>query len=68
MYTDGLIERRGESLDRGIVRLGELLDECRGLGTQECSEQLAVQLSPRDDDVALLVVRSWPDLFRLTVN
>jgi hypothetical protein len=57
MYTDGLIERRGESLDRGIVRLGELLDECRGLGNQECSEQLAVQLSPRDDDVALLVVQ-----------
>ena len=57
MYTDGLIERRGESLDRGIARLGELLDECRGLGNQECSEQLAVQLSPRDDDVALLVVQ-----------
>jgi PAS domain S-box-containing protein len=56
MYTDGLIERRGESLDRGIVRLDQLLDECRDLGTQECSEQLAVQLSPRNDDVALLVL------------
>jgi PAS domain S-box-containing protein len=56
MYTDGLIERRGESLDDGILRLGRLLDDCRGLGTQACSEQLAVQLSPRDDDVALLVV------------
>jgi len=56
MYTDGLIERRGESLDRGIVRLDELLEACRDLGTQECYEQLAVQLSPRDDDVALLVL------------
>jgi serine phosphatase RsbU (regulator of sigma subunit) len=56
MYTDGLIERRGESLDDGIGRLGALVDDCRSLGTQECSEFLAVQLSPRDDDVAILVV------------
>jgi serine phosphatase RsbU (regulator of sigma subunit) len=56
MYTDGLIERRGESLDEGILRLGRLVDGCRHLGPQECSEHLAVELSARDDDVALMVV------------
>jgi PAS domain S-box-containing protein len=56
MFTDGLIERRGESLEAGVRRLVEVLDESRDLGPQQCSEQLAVRLSLRDDDVALLVV------------
>jgi serine phosphatase RsbU (regulator of sigma subunit) len=60
MYTDGLIERRGESLDDGILRLARLVDDCRDLAPQECSEHLAVHLSARDDDVALLVVEVRP--------
>jgi PAS domain S-box-containing protein len=56
MYTDGLIERRGESIEDAIVRLGLLVDDCRDLAAQECSERLAIELSPRNDDVALLVL------------
>ncbi len=60
MFTDGLIERRGETLDDGLKRLLDAVDETRHLPPQAmCDsllERLTVGLDP-DDDIALLVIR-----------
>jgi serine phosphatase RsbU (regulator of sigma subunit) len=58
LYTDGLIERRGESLDHGLTRLRR---HAAGLAAETpdalCDELLSA-LDPADtDDVALLAVR-----------
>jgi serine phosphatase RsbU (regulator of sigma subunit) len=59
-YTDGLVERRGESLDVGLERLRS----AAGGGMEPLEELLArlLEQPPRrqDDDIALLGVRwSW---------
>lgn len=61
IYTDGLVERRGESLDVGITRAGDLLVEA---STAEQSEGLADRLIDQmtppggySDDVAMLLYR-----------
>jgi sigma-B regulation protein RsbU (phosphoserine phosphatase) len=59
-YTDGLIERRGELIDDGFVRL------CRALTPQPADEacatvmQALVGSGPVRDDIALLMVRRQP--------
>jgi serine phosphatase RsbU (regulator of sigma subunit)/anti-sigma regulatory factor (Ser/Thr protein kinase) len=59
LYTDGLVERRGETIDAGLARLQEAL----GAGPLElerlCSHVLDHALGGGDaqDDVALLAVR-----------
>jgi serine phosphatase RsbU (regulator of sigma subunit)/anti-sigma regulatory factor (Ser/Thr protein kinase) len=59
LYTDGLVERRGEAIDAGLARLREAL----GAGPLEleqlCSHVLDCALGGRDaqDDIALLAVR-----------
>jgi PAS domain S-box-containing protein len=59
LYTDGLVERRGQSLDTGISRLGGLLEELAGLPLQQLCDELLARLVPEraDDDVALVAVR-----------
>jgi serine phosphatase RsbU (regulator of sigma subunit) len=60
LYTDGLVERRHESLDLGFERLLEHLSGCAGMTASEvCSHALAVldDLEQTEDDVALMVVR-----------
>jgi len=63
LYTDGLVERRGQPLDEGLDRLRHLLTDLaardRGLDLEElCDEVLEVMLSDRpEDDVALVAVR-----------
>jgi hypothetical protein len=58
-YTDGLVERRGESIDQGIERLQRSLSEHRHLGVEALADQLLKScLEPENqDDVALLVLR-----------
>ncbi|WP_164519719.1 SpoIIE family protein phosphatase [Nocardioides ferulae] len=62
LYTDGLVERRGQPVDEGMARLGQLLRELGplGLGLEElCDRVLAHMLpGPSEDDVALLAVRA----------
>jgi len=64
LYTDGLVERRGQSLEDGLLRLQELLEDlaARDLSLDElCDELLARMLPPRpEDDVALIAVRLHP--------
>jgi serine phosphatase RsbU (regulator of sigma subunit) len=61
-YTDGLIERRGQSLDEGFARLLAVL-EGHGADDAEalCERLAALRGEPRDDDVALLVLTAQPD-------
>ena len=58
LYTDGLVERRGEPLDRGLDRLVEAVTELHRLPTDELCDQLLRRLgADAEDDVALLVLR-----------
>jgi PAS domain S-box-containing protein len=59
LYTDGLVERRGESLDAGLDRLERALPSRRGGLTTYCDLLLAELVADHvmDDDVAMLVMR-----------
>lgn len=62
LYTDGLIERRGQSLDEGIQQLQTALAELAGRNLDELCDELLARLLPDrpDDDVALVAVRLHP--------
>ena len=65
LYTDGLIERRGESFDEGLARLVGTLEEIGGGDPQSvCDDALRalVHGGTHDDDVALLAARYEPQL------
>jgi PAS domain S-box-containing protein len=61
LYTDGLVERRGQSIDEGLALLHDLLVELAGEGVELetlCDELLARLLPDEpEDDVALVAVR-----------
>ncbi len=61
LYTDGLVERRDQSLDVGLARLRDTLRELaeQDLTLDELCEALLQRMLPThpDDDVALLAVR-----------
>ncbi len=58
-YTDGLVERRGQSLDEGIHRLREALEAFSERTLDDLCDLLLAALLPDepDDDVALVAVR-----------
>ena len=60
LYTDGLVERRDQDLDRGMDRAVSALREGRALAPAALAEVLTDQLlsDAPDDDVAFLVYRS----------
>jgi anti-sigma regulatory factor (Ser/Thr protein kinase) len=58
LFTDGLIERRGEPLDRGFTRLRDAIAAARPGEPEAVADQLLEVLVPGDDrrdDVALVV-------------
>jgi PAS domain S-box-containing protein len=60
LYTDGLVERRRESLDTGIARAVDLVQENRSSGLDDLAMQVMVRLAPGggyQDDVAVLLYR-----------
>jgi hypothetical protein len=58
-YTDGLVERRGISLQRGFDWLVELVDGLEALDAEAiCDHILAETSDTVDDDIALLVLRA----------
>ncbi|MFB7651587.1 MULTISPECIES: PP2C family protein-serine/threonine phosphatase [unclassified Streptomyces] len=61
LYTDGLIERRGESLDHSMTRLRQHASALIGhdLDTM-CDELLTALTAGSNDDIALLAVRLPP--------
>ena len=59
LYTDGLVERRGQSLDEGLIRLRDALAELADRDLGDLCDELLVRLltDQPDDDVALVAVR-----------
>lgn len=60
LYTDGLVERRGTSLDDGMTRAAELVQIGRSVAIEELADRLMADLEPSGgypDDVAMLLYR-----------
>ena len=59
LYTDGLVERRAETLDDGLARLVRAAEEHAGEELEVFCDALLTALLPHevDDDVALVAVR-----------
>lgn len=60
LYTDGLVERRGDSIDDGMARAANLVDGGRSHELDELADELMARLEPTDgypDDVAILLYR-----------
>ncbi|MEU1203250.1 SpoIIE family protein phosphatase [Streptomyces sp. NPDC005813] len=60
LYTDGLIERRGEDIDAGLTRLTSTLATCTGFGAEHLADALLARLdltSGAGDDIAMVIVR-----------
>ncbi|MEU1891715.1 PP2C family protein-serine/threonine phosphatase [Streptomyces pristinaespiralis] len=59
LYTDGLIERRGEDLDAGLARLTDALGRYRTLSPERLADALLARLGVAGgarDDIVLLIV------------
>jgi serine phosphatase RsbU (regulator of sigma subunit) len=60
-YTDGLVERRGATLDDGLAELARAVQGCGGMSAEElCDHLLAHFSADTEDDVVLAVVRAAP--------
>ncbi|GHB76014.1 hypothetical protein GCM10010306_082380 [Streptomyces umbrinus] len=62
LYTDGLIERRGEDIDQGLNRLTHSLKHHHTLPPEPLADAILTDLVPAprrgpDDDTALVVIR-----------
>ncbi|MGW6945447.1 PP2C family protein-serine/threonine phosphatase [Streptomyces xanthophaeus] len=59
LYTDGMVERRGEDITSGIANLCTVLKECTGLTAQEALDRIMAAYTPEthEDDTCLLAVR-----------
>ncbi|BBY24111.1 SpoIIE family protein phosphatase [Mycobacterium stomatepiae] len=60
VFTDGLVERKHESLDDGITRAAEVLVQTRTLPLDTVADAVLRELAPAtgyDDDVAMVIYR-----------
>jgi anti-sigma regulatory factor (Ser/Thr protein kinase) len=60
LYTDGLVERRGSSMDDGMARAGDLVQDGRSQALDDVADHLMSGLEPGGgypDDVAVLLYR-----------
>ncbi|MGX9889413.1 PP2C family protein-serine/threonine phosphatase [Streptomyces sp. NPDC002276] len=60
LYTDGLIERRHEDIDRGLIRLADSLVRHRNTDPEGLADAVLLELLPHGgatDDTALIIVR-----------
>jgi serine phosphatase RsbU (regulator of sigma subunit)/anti-sigma regulatory factor (Ser/Thr protein kinase)/transcriptional regulator with GAF, ATPase, and Fis domain len=60
LYTDGLVERRGSTLDQGIARAAALVQDGRACTLEDLADQIMSRLTPSggyQDDVVLLLYR-----------
>ncbi|MFC5139177.1 SpoIIE family protein phosphatase [Actinomycetospora rhizophila] len=67
LYTDGLVERRSETLDEGFERLVAAADRHRVAAPDALAGALLADLGTRSDDVALVVARLAPPPLELTL-
>jgi serine phosphatase RsbU (regulator of sigma subunit)/anti-sigma regulatory factor (Ser/Thr protein kinase) len=59
-YTDGLVERRGWSIDTGIDLLAAVVGASSSLGAEPLADRIFAEVAPAigsADDIALLIVR-----------
>ena len=59
-YTDGLVERRGWSIDTGIDLLASVIGSASSLAAAPLADRIFEEVAPRigsNDDIALLIVR-----------
>ena len=71
LYSDGLIERRGEQLDLGMERLRGVLQDAPPGHPESLADLLLAELIdeiPQDDDVAVLCLRAAPDVQPLIIS
>ena len=61
LYTDGLVERRGETIDEGIERLRGVLGEAGGTDVVEHAFAALVSQAPADDAAILAAHRVAPE-------
>ncbi|WP_337061592.1 SpoIIE family protein phosphatase [Kineococcus sp. G2] len=62
LYTDGLVERRDESLDTGLARLLEAAGELAHLPLEEFVDAVVTRVAPDPgDDVAVVALRAHPE-------
>ena len=59
LYTDGLVERRGQSIETGLEELERALSSLAGCALEDLCDALLERLLPErlEDDVALVAVR-----------
>jgi serine phosphatase RsbU (regulator of sigma subunit)/anti-sigma regulatory factor (Ser/Thr protein kinase) len=60
LYTDGLVERRGSSLDHGIARASGLVEDGRTSTLDDLADRIMTRLAPSSgyqDDVAVVLYR-----------
>ncbi|MBT3150183.1 SpoIIE family protein phosphatase [Streptomyces sp. CHD11] len=60
LYTDGLVERRGEDIDAGLFRLSDAVGRHARLSPEDLADTLLTHLGVADggpDDIALVIVR-----------
>ena len=64
VYTDGLVERRGRSLDESLARLAEVVQSRREADVAEIADHVLNELETdaSDDDVVIVVKRVIDDL------
>jgi len=71
LYSDGLIERRGEQLDLGMGRLRDVLRDAPSGHPEALADRLLAELVgevPQDDDVAVLCLRAAPEALPLVIS
>ena len=69
LFTDGLVERRGESIDAGIARVAGVLTHSVDTAVDDVAEQVLREMAPPggyDDDIAIVVCR--PPLVTLRIE
>lgn len=57
LFTDGLVERRGASLDDGLAWLQRAVAAAAGQDLEALCDGLLAQVGEREDDIALLALR-----------
>ena len=68
LFTDGLVERKHESIDDGIARAADVLLETMKLPLDAVADAMLRELAPAagyDDDVAMVIYRHQPAPLRI---
>jgi PAS domain S-box-containing protein len=63
LYTDGLVERRQESMDVGLERLREAAEDCRDAPVDEMCDRIVeamIRATGNSDDAVLVCLRLLP--------